>query len=63
MNDLYWDGCIDNWDDFEPETTSDDDQDALAYWGVATVDEPISLEPFPCGQYVCDEGHPHEQAS
>lgn len=89
MSGIYWDGCIDAWDDFQPEdepiqttdellivtndvvcwsapiTTDyvDDDQDALTYWGVSTVDEPISLEPFPCGQYICDEGHPYEQAS
>ena len=33
------------------ETTAD--REALDYWGVRDVDQPICIVPFPCGRYVC----------
>ena len=29
------------------------DRQALDYWGVGDVDQPIALVPLPCGRYVC----------
>ena len=29
------------------------DRQALDHWGVADVDQPIGIVPFPCGRYVC----------
>jgi hypothetical protein len=34
-------------------TESAADRDALDYWGVRDVDQPIGIVPFPCGRYVC----------
>jgi hypothetical protein len=34
-------------------TESAADRDALDYWGVRDVDQPIGSVPFPCGRYVC----------
>ena len=31
----------------------DSDHEALDYWGVRDVDQPIGIVPFPCGRYVC----------
>ena len=30
--------------------------DILDYWGVASIDEPISIAPCQCGRFICD-GH------
>ena len=29
------------------------DRQALDYWGVDDVDQPIGIVPFPCGRCVC----------
>ena len=29
------------------------DREALDYWGVGDIDQPIGIVPFPCGWYVC----------
>jgi hypothetical protein len=36
------------------------DREALDYWGVDDVDQPIGIVPFPCGRYVCPN---HEDGS
>jgi hypothetical protein len=33
------------------------DREALDYWGVRDVDQPVGITPFPCGQYVCPNHH------
>ena len=35
----------------DTETTVD--RQALDYWGVSDVDQPIGVVPFPCGRYAC----------
>ena len=44
-------------------TEIDSDREALDYWDVSDVDQPIGIVPFPCGRYVCpnhrdDQGEP-----
>jgi hypothetical protein len=34
-------------------TESTADREALDYWGVGDIDQPIGIVPFPCGWYVC----------
>jgi hypothetical protein len=35
------------------ETTAD--REALDYWSVRDVDQPIGIVPFPCGTYICSD--------
>jgi hypothetical protein len=35
------------------ETTAD--REALDYWRVSDVDQPIGIVSFPCGRYVCSD--------
>ena len=40
---------------------SNADHEALVYWRVSDVDQPIGIVPFPCGRYVCPN-HGDDQA-